>query len=42
MNWTSELRQRALMLEAQRLLEAEGLLRLHVDTHVTATINLLV
>ena len=36
MNWTSELRQRALMLEAQRLLEAEGLLRLHVDLNALA------
>lgn len=36
MNWTSELRQRALMLEAQRLLEAEGLLRLHVDLDALA------
>lgn len=36
MNWTSELRQRALMLEAQRLLETEGLLRLHVDLNALA------
>ena len=36
MNWTSELRRRALMLEAQRLLEAEGLLRLHVDLDALA------
>ena len=36
MNWTSELRQRALMREAQRLLEAEGLLRLPVDLNALA------
>ena len=36
MNWTSELRQRALMRKAQRLLETEGLLRLHVDLDALA------
>ena len=36
MTWTGELRERALMRKAQRLLEAEGLLRLPVDLRALA------
>ena len=36
MNWTSDLRQRDLMIEAQRLLDEEGLLGLPVDLNALA------